>query len=330
MNSSEFAPQASWAIESVFQAMALGKQIQRSIRDLKLTKDDKSPVTVADFAIQALIGRSLQKRYPGMPLVGEEKADSLRNEEGESVLAKVISHLELFAPRATEKDVLDWVSQGEQETCEEFWTLDPVDGTKGFIRGDQYAVALALIREGKVEIGVLGCPNLNLKSFPESLEQGVLIIAARGKGSWIVNRDTGAFLPVKVSRQNQFQKAVAIRSLEKSHTNTGRVSSVLEALSVEVPPIQMDSQAKHAVVAGGDADLLFYFLSPDEPSRKIKIWDQAAGALIVEEAGGKVTDLDGRSLDFSCGNKLANNRGVLVTNGLLHTEALLAIRKLKI
>ena len=59
-----------------------------------------------------------------------------------------------------------------------------------------------------------------------------------------------------------------------------------------------------------------------------KIWDQAAGSLIIEEAGGKVSDLDGKPLDFSAGRTLANNRGVLATNGLLHDSALAALRKI--
>ena len=54
-----------------------------------------------------------------------------------------------------------------------------------------------------------------------------------------------------------------------------------------------------------------------------KVWDQAAGSIVVEEAGGRVSDLDGNSLDFSRGRTLANNRGVLATNGPLH-EAFLA------
>lgn len=328
MELSQLGSQACWAVETVSQAMQLGRSVQSAIRDFKLTKDDRSPVTVADFAIQALVGRSLKRKYPEAFLVGEEKAESLRSEEGKSVLEKILHYLKPFVGNASDMEVLDWVSQGEKETAEEFWTLDPVDGTKGFIRGDQYAVALAFIRKGQVEIGLLGCPNLSFETIPETREKGTLMVAVKGKGAWVVLDKQ--LMPVRVSKQNQFQKAVAIRSLEKSHTNSGRVSSVLETLSVEIPPIQMDSQAKHAVVAGGDADLLFYFLSPDEPNRKIKIWDQAAGVLIVEEAGGEVTDLDGLPLDFNCGRKLAKNRGVLVTNGFLHNNALDAIKRLKI
>jgi 3'(2'), 5'-bisphosphate nucleotidase len=59
-----------------------------------------------------------------------------------------------------------------------------------------------------------------------------------------------------------------------------------------------------------------------------KVWDQAAGSLIVQEAGGTVTDLDGRALDFTRGRRLVNNRGICATNGSLHPEALRALREI--
>jgi 3'(2'), 5'-bisphosphate nucleotidase len=68
---------------------------------------------------------------------------------------------------------------------------------------------------------------------------------------------------------------------------------------------------------------LLRLISPKQPNYKEKIWDQAAGSIIVTEALGKVTDLDGKPLDFSHGRSLDANRGILATNGPLH-EALLA------
>jgi 3'(2'), 5'-bisphosphate nucleotidase len=63
-------------------------------------------------------------------------------------------------------------------------------------------------------------------------------------------------------------------------------------------------------------------LSPDRLDYREKIWDQAAGAIILEEAGGRVSDLSGEPIDFSQGRTLKNNRGVLTTNGLLHEKVL--------
>jgi len=86
----------------------------------------------------------------------------------------------------------------------------------------------------------------------------------------------------------------------------------------------MDSQAKHAVIAAGQADLLFR--CPIEREFRERIWDQAAGSIIIEEAGGQVTDLHGTPLDFAAGRILARNEGVIASNGHLHGAALRAVQ----
>jgi len=88
----------------------------------------------------------------------------------------------------------------------------------------------------------------------------------------------------------------------------------------------MDSQAKYSVMAAGDGDLLFRLLTKAQPDYREKIWDHAAGSLIIEEAGGRVSDLMGRPLDFTQGRSLTNNVGIVATNGHLHETALHAIR----
>lgn len=87
----------------------------------------------------------------------------------------------------------------------------------------------------------------------------------------------------------------------------------------------MDSQAKHAVIAAGQADLLLRL--PARPEFRDKIWDQAAGAIVLEEAGGRVTDMWGANLDFGAGRILANNEGVIASNGRLHVGLLDALRR---
>ncbi|HEX7974990.1 MAG TPA: inositol monophosphatase family protein, partial [Anaerolineales bacterium] len=82
----------------------------------------------------------------------------------------------------------------------------------------------------------------------------------------------------------------------------------------------------YAILAAGKGDLLLRLISPSMPDYHEKIWDQAAGSLILEEAGGKITDLDGRPLDFSTGRELLNNRGILASNSFLHPAALEALQ----
>jgi 3'-phosphoadenosine 5'-phosphosulfate (PAPS) 3'-phosphatase len=90
----------------------------------------------------------------------------------------------------------------------------------------------------------------------------------------------------------------------------------------------MDSQAKYAVLAAGEGDVLLRLLSPSRPDYREKIWDQAAGSIVILEAGGRITDLDGKALDFSHGRTLAHNRGILATNGHLHDAVLAALRSI--
>jgi 3'(2'), 5'-bisphosphate nucleotidase len=117
-----------------------------------------------------------------------------------------------------------------------------------------------------------------------------------------------------------------LRSFESGHTNVSQIDQVADALGVKVEPVRMDSQAKYAVLAAGHGELYLRLLSPKKPDYREKIWDQAAGSLIVEEAGGWVTDLDGKPLDFTAGRTLTNNRGILASNGHLHPQALQALR----
>jgi 3'(2'), 5'-bisphosphate nucleotidase len=87
----------------------------------------------------------------------------------------------------------------------------------------------------------------------------------------------------------------------------------------------MDSQAKHVSVAAGSSDLLIRL--PPYPKFHDAVWDQAAGSLLIEEAGGRVTDLAGRPLDFTSGRYLSRNTGMLASNGVLHAATLEAIRR---
>ena len=87
----------------------------------------------------------------------------------------------------------------------------------------------------------------------------------------------------------------------------------------------MDSQAKYGILARGEVTLYLRVPSHAEPGYKENIWDHAAGSIIAEEAGGKVTDVLGRPLDFSSGIKMIKNDGILVSNGILHDVVLKAL-----
>jgi len=130
-----------------------------------------------------------------------------------------------------------------------------------------------------------------------------------------------------VSDQIDPTRARILRSFESGHTNVSQIDLFAGALGVEVEPVRMDSQAKYSLLAAGDGELYLRLLSLSRLDYREKIWDQAAGSLILEEAGGRITDLDGKPLDFSKGRQLETNRGVLGSNGHLHDAALAALRQ---
>ncbi len=324
---------ALFAIEAVREASLLARRIQREMVTGTLTKDDRSPVTVADFAVQAVIARRLAEQLPGATLIGEENADALRLEEGVAILDQITEFVRSSISDATPEEVCNLIDRGAGEPPETYWTLDPIDGTKGFLRREQYAVALALVRNGKVELGVLGCPELAPKNVgiagQSSDADGCICVASRDQGAWCqpLTAKPG-WQKLTASPHTQSSSARILRSVEKSHTNVDEISQLASKLGTTEPPVGMDSQAKYAVLAAGGGDIMLRLLSPSRPDYREKIWDQAAGSIVIEEAGGRITDLDGKSLDFSHGRTLAKNRGVVATNGHLHDAVLSALRQL--
>jgi 3'(2'), 5'-bisphosphate nucleotidase len=326
-------PEISFAAEAVRQAALLARRVQSRLVTPALTKEDRSPVTVADFAAQALVARLLSRAFPHDALIGEEDAAALRQDA--ALLAQVTAFVSDLLPEATPELVCTWIDRGGAQTSTRFaravrfWTLDPIDGTKGFLRGDQYAVALALLVDGQVQVGALGCPCLSDGWQPYPDGPGSLVIAARGQGTWTspLSGET-AYRRLSASPLSQPQEARLLRSFEAGHTNVDQIDRFVQALGIQAAPVRMDSQAKYAVLAAGQGELLVRLLSPSHPDYHEKIWDQAAGSLVIEEAGGRISDLSGKPLDFTHGRTLAANRGVLASNGPLHPLALSALAAL--
>lgn len=320
-------PEIQFIRHAVTQASLLVRHVQSNMVTPALTKEDRSPVTVADFAAQALVGALLSQTFPDERMVAEESSAGLRLPGAASTLQQVAQFVGEFFPGSTPERVLEWLEFGRADGGGSFWTLDPIDGTKGFLRGDQYVVALARITDGKVQAAGLGCPNLEDACRPVIGGAGSVVLAALGQGAWTTPL-LGApqFRRLRVSAQADPRQARLLRSFESGHTNVDQIGLVAAELNINAEPVRMDSQAKYAVLAAGGGELLLRLISVSQPDYKEKIWDQAAGSLVLEEAGGRITDLDGNSLDFTTLRSLTKNRGVLASNGQLHAAALHALR----
>ena len=303
------------AIRAVRLASAVCQSVQkRGVKPETLVKKDRSPVTVADFASQATVSAILPENSR---LVAEEDASYLRPVEHAALRAAVVEHVSNgLGQDVDQAQVLDWIDRGgrheDAKTLNRFWTLDPIDGTKGFQRGEQYAVALALIHRGEVEFGVLGCPNL-----VGADGVGLLLVAAKGEGAWQLSiQSSDDAQRVTVSEVSTPAEARLCESVESAHTKHSDAAKIAKRLRITAEPLRMDSQAKYAALAKGEASI--YLRMPTSTEYREKIWDHAAGFVLVQEAGGRVTDISGAPLDFSHGHRLERNRGIIASNDRFH------------
>lgn len=325
------------AIEAVTLAASLCQQVRQIIRPEAIEKRDHSPVTIADFGSQAIICKLISEAFPDDPIVAEEDVSALSQPDMADYLAQATHHVQAVLPEATPEAVIDWISRGNGQVNQRYWTLDPIDGTKGFLRGEQYAVALALIEDGEVKLGVLACPALSLDAAQINSVQtdsaqghgaGSLLVAVRQEGATMMPLSGGEAQPIKVVAADDPVNFRFVESVESGHGDHTQQEAVAQAVGITAASLRMDSQAKYAVVACGQAALYLRLPSPKTPDYREKIWDHAAGVIVVEEAGGKVTDMHGKPLNFALDYKMRDNQGVVVSNGTCH-EAVLAALKAK-
>ena len=324
-------PRLQAALQAVSDACVITRQVQAGSQDIaQMSKDDRSPVTVADFAAQALIARRLQQALGHVVMVGEEDSAALRAAEP-SLRNAVVEALRPQWEDIREGDVFEAIDAGGHDaSADAYWTLDPIDGTKGFLRGGQYAVSLAYIEQGRVTIGVLGCPNLSAdldRPFDDPDPHGLICYAAAGQGSWSRAADDSQVQPLALHAGTAIPDSVRLcESVESGHGKQDFNARLVAYLGGHSAPARLDSQAKYAVVARGQADA--YVRIPSRAGYVEKIWDHAPGLLLATEAGAIVSDSRGAALDFSTGRELSRNHGIVCAAAPLHPRIIAAIREL--
>ncbi len=320
------SPEVVTALQAVIKASSLCQKVRMDlVGEEAILKSDRSPVTVADYGSQAIICKLIRERFPRDVIVAEEDSKELRRPERCKILEHVRNYVNLFVPTSSSEQVCSWIDFSSNATADRFWALDPIDGTKGFLRGDQYAIALALVENGTVIFGILACPNLYADAKLPFGEKGCLFVGLKGKGSAQMDENGKNQRAISVSRVTNPAEAVVTESVESNHADHLAHQRLAQRLHIAQPSLKMDSQAKYGILARGEVALYLRVPSPSEPGYKENIWDHAAGAIIAEEAGGKVTDVLGKPLDFSCGVKMVRNHGVVVSNGILHEVVLKAL-----
>ncbi|GAB2284554.1 hypothetical protein Dimus_019009 [Dionaea muscipula] len=374
MADGEFSKELDVAVRVVHLACSLCQRLQESLLSASIdhvkSKDDDSPVTIADFSVQAIVSWVLSESFgsENVSIVAEEDANIFQEADSLDLLEAVVDTVNQWLSQATRfglehpsnalapAQVLEAISRCNSSggPAGRHWVLDPVDGTLGFMRGNQYAVALALIEDGQVVIGVLGCPNYPVKkellnhnqplssshhlpstSNPSSTswERGCILFTRRGSGTtWMQPSVVGeqgfdwtkSAELVRVSTIEDPALATFCEPVEKANTSHSFTQGVAQSAGLRKQPLRVYSMVKYAAIARGDAEVYMKFA---RSGYKEKIWDHAAGVLIVQEAGGVVTDAGGRPLDFSRGIYLEGlDRGIIACSGaILHEKIIGAV-----
>ena len=369
---------------AVRRAARLASRLQGHVT--AAAKTDASPVTVADWASQALIARSLRADLDALRaaasaaalsadadadadnlgaldafrMLGEEDATLLTGgAAAERLLDAVVAALNDETPPAPTDGVVPpspaWTAASVVEALQfgrssggaahAHFLCDPIDGTKGFLRGSegQFAVGLALMRGGRPVLAAIACPNLPQGAWGGAFDaaaaaaasasgapRGCLFLARAGGGATVEPLfPTSAAAPQRLRASSAEDPSAIVRceSYEAAHSDRGIASRICARLSLpsdEGGVVRIDSMAKYGLLARGDAHLLLRLPSS---ARLECAWDHAMGVLLLEEAGGVVTDAKGAPLDFTAGASLWRNYGVLAASSrALHARSVAAAR----
>ncbi|GLT74765.1 hypothetical protein SLA2020_465430 [Shorea laevis] len=367
MEEDKYAKELEVAVRIVHIACSLCQKVQKGLLsagdEQVKSKDDDSPVTVADWSVQAVVSWLLSEffGFQNVSIVAEEDVQTLSMSDSSHLLKAVVNTVNECLAEAAKyglqspkkalaaSQILEAISQCNSTggPTGRHWVLDPVDGTLGFVHGDQYAIALALIEGGELVLGVLGCPNYPMKkeclnyhqtmlvspSSSDSREKGCVMYARRGSGrAWVqplIHGDVKFEWPnsarlIHVSSIDDPSLATFCEPVEKTNSDHAFTAGLASSMGLKKQPLRVHSMVKYAAIACGDAEIFMKFA---RSGYKEKIWDHAAGVVIVEEAGGVVTDAGGHSLDFSRGLYLEGlDRGIVACSGsTLHEKLIGAV-----
>lgn len=315
-----------------------------------IQKDDLSPVTVADFAIQALLAATVKSAFPGDRVVGEEDASQMRSDllllEGvysmlrwaaghgdtdESAAAREAFPETCRIPESRESmcETIDECGSTKPAVTGRTWVFDPIDGTKTYVEGGLYAINVALLVDGKQTLSVVGCPNLPVDvkaplNSHDIAKSGSIYTAIRGEGAFVRSLEEGSE-PRKLGAQPQGLGFPDARFVSCTTLTDSALDGVHEAVakSVGVPFPTCDLLpwvVRWVAVAAGLGNTIVWVYKRRD--RLGKIWDHAGAMLLFEETGGHITDVLGKPIDLVAGRKMVANYGFVAAPTGLHEQVL--------
>lgn len=190
---------------------------------------------------------------------------------------------------------------------ERVWIIDPLDGTAGFVKRDgDFSVQIGLAESGIPVVGVVYMPFHRILSY-----------AAKGTGAFVVRGDEE---PRRLTTSNTAELERLTLAMSRNHPSS-RMGTIIEAFGFEKIYNRGSVGLKVGLIADRTCDIYIH------PSPRTKLWDTCAPQIILEEAGGKFTDLFGRPFRYDR-RDLQNRNGILASNGAAHQAAIERLKPL--
>ena len=294
----------SLAVNLVKQASKITEWF-RAKNYLPFIKKDDSPVTLADFASQIFIISNIKKYFPEDQIIAEEESSAFLDLDAENIIKRCYTSLNVIFEENL-KDTLNYRGLSSKRQ----WTVDPIDGTKGFQRDLAYAIGMGFMIQGEPTVCAIGVPNYKNTSL-------TIFSAEKNHGAKVSYGDQN-FTIISVSNKNDFKKFRICHSL---HYNKPWVLDFARSIGVS-NFIPLDSMVKLCMVADGSSEL---YIKPMNMQRSFT-WDFLPGELLVKEAGGKITDIRGNPIQYVNDKCKITAPGLIASNGIMHEELLNALK----
>ncbi|MFO8017210.1 MAG: inositol monophosphatase family protein [Promethearchaeia archaeon] len=271
---------------------------ERSFRELR--KQDKTPVTLADWASQIYIISQLKESFSNDQIIAEEDS---------SVLISTLSsnirkcYLDLNVTiESNLKSILNYRGSKSQRK----WTIDPVAGTRGFcLPNGIYCIAIGFMIENDPKVCAIHIPNYK-DGTPATFR------AIKNAGAYASYKG-GEFQKIHVSSRSKLDSA---RMCQSKHNSAPEIYKFADMVGIS-DKLVIDSMAKYCKIAEGSYD--FYLRQSNFYNGS---WDFVPGNLLVQEAGGNMTDLKNNSLQFHEECCILSAPGFLASNDMLHDRIL--------
>jgi 3'(2'), 5'-bisphosphate nucleotidase len=260
-----------------------------------IEKKDHSPVTLADYASQIFINHNLKYNFSSDQLIAEEHLEGLTDKQ-EEIIQKCFQDVNI--PIKKFESNLNY--QGNLSNRQ--WTIDPIDGTKGFIANLSYSIGIGFLVNSEPSVCAIGAPNYNKKGL-------AVFRAEQGEGAEASYAEE-KFIPVKTSSQSDIKKSRVCISL---HNASDATLDFLTKIGIKKKnQCAIDGMGKFCMVADATADFYIHL------NRNVMYsWDFCPGDLLIRESGGNSSDIFGNRLKFKERNCIITAAGYLFSNNEL-------------